>query len=127
MQDQPQSPFDDFQYRISEDKQSVTLSSPGVTLSAQQLDQLIHSLAMMRTTLAPEHPFDLPRLDEWLYHPLDGWHLLPRRTATGTPADEGFLLLVRSPGLGWCQAEIPPEQAKALLAFLQSSPPKAAA
>ena len=120
---QDDQPFDDFKFRISEDRKSVTLSSPGSTLTTAQLDQLIHSLAMMRTTLQPEHPYTLPALDEWLYHPLDGWYVLPRKEARGTPAEEGFLLLVRSPGLGWCQAEIQPEQAKTMLAFLNSKRP----
>ncbi|MRD48298.1 hypothetical protein [Caenimonas koreensis] len=118
-----QEVFEDFKFKISEDRQSVTLSSPGSNMTAQQLDHLIHSLAMLRTTLEPQHPYTMPALDEWLYYPIDGWYVLPRKEAKGTPAEEGFLLTVRSPGIGWCQAEIPPEQAQSILAFLNSKRP----
>ena len=115
-----QDPFDAIRYVIDEDKKAVTLTAPDIKLDAAQFDQLLLSLAVMRSGLAPAHPDQPPPLDQWVYHPMDAWQLLPRSDGTGTPAEDGFLLVMRSPGMGWCQLQVPAADAQAMVTYLQT-------
>jgi len=115
-----QDPFESIRYLIAEDKKSVTLTVPGVKLDAAQLDALLLSLGMMRAGLEPAHPDAPPPLDQWVYHPMDAWQLLPRADGKGTPAEDGFLLVMRSPGMGWCQLQVGGDDAQAMVTYLQT-------
>ncbi|MES2784207.1 MAG: hypothetical protein V4684_01995 [Pseudomonadota bacterium] len=115
-----QDPFDAIRYVIAQDKKSVTLTVPDIKLDAAQFDQLLLSLAVLRAGLEPAHPDQPPPLDEWVYHPMDAWQLLPRANSKGTPAEEGFLLVMRSPGMGWCQLQVPAADAQAMVTYLQT-------
>jgi hypothetical protein len=114
--------FDNFLYNISPDLKSVTFSTPESKFDAGQLDQLIHTLAVIRTSMQPPHPVAPPPIDQWLYHQVDAWRVVPRKDAGTTPGQDGFLLLVRTPGLGWTQAEFDADQARMLSAFLAGQP-----
>jgi hypothetical protein len=111
-----------FTYLIAEDVSSVTLNMPESKLSPKDLDELIFQLSRVRATLKPIHPKKFPPPSEGIHHPLDGWDMIPKNTGTGGPVAEGFLLVVRSPAFGWFHYEIHPEEAAALLSFLQGAP-----
>ncbi|WP_048441473.1 hypothetical protein [Caenimonas sp. SL110] len=115
-----QDPFDAIRYVIAEDKKAVTLTVPDIKLDAAQFDQLLLSLAVLRAGLEPAHPDQPPGIDEWVYHPMDAWQLLPRADSKGTPAEDGFLLVMRSPGMGWCQLQVPAADAQAMVTYLQT-------
>jgi len=110
----PKTPL--FDYTISQDSESVTLSLDGInkTLSTQDVIQLILWLGQVRSEMKPEVSKNF-QLQE-VCCPTDILQVLPMIQGT---SEQKADILVRSPHYGWLKHTLSDSQVKQIIEILQ--------
>ncbi|SFI74606.1 hypothetical protein [Nitrosomonas sp. Nm34] len=103
--------------KISEDKQTVTLSIPN-NLSASEIEKLIADLSKVRASMLPSIPFSQPETEDQNISFQDDPHF-----AAELQNDGRIRLWFRDYGLGWMIFNIPVSKACTLRDFLIANTP----
>jgi hypothetical protein len=105
------------EYKISDDKTSITLSigDAKLSFSAQQFENMIGNMGFTREMMEPPVRFNLE--DNGLSIPLDGVNFR-QVVVNGVPTKDGAALVVRSAKFGWFGYQLDPQFCQGLISWL---------